>query len=49
MSEIKAIDTMNRLYYCKPELFKEAYKFYELKLLTQTTLAGLVRKMNLKP
>ena len=30
MSEIKAIDTMNRLYYCKPELFKEAYDFAEI-------------------
>ena len=47
MKEIKAIDTMNRVYYCKTELLQPAFDFYEFKLMTKTTLAGLIRRMEL--
>lgn len=50
MEEIQAIDTMNRVHYCKPELSQWGFdNAYELKLMIKTTFAGVTRKLGLKP
>jgi predicted TIM-barrel fold metal-dependent hydrolase len=41
MSDIQAIDTMNRPYYVRPELMKPLFETREYQVLAETTFAGV--------
>ena len=49
LKEIKAIDAMCRAYYCKPELLKPLFNFYEFKVMAVTTFGGIMKRLGLKP
>ena len=47
--DIKAIDTMCRLFYCKGEAAKSMVDFYEGKVMAYTTFGGWMKKFGIKP
>lgn len=49
LKDIKAIDSMCRVFYCKPEVLKPMFECYEMKAMVQGTFGGVVRKLGLKP
>ena len=48
MEEIMAIDTMCRPTYCKPELIKRLFDYYEFQVMATTTYGGVMKKLGLK-
>ena len=49
MEKFLAIDTMNRPFYCMPEVTKDWFDHYEYQMLAKTTFAGVVKRLGLKP
>jgi len=48
LKEIQAIDTMCRPYYCKPEVCKRLFDFYEYEVMATTTFGGVMKRLGLK-
>lgn len=46
---IRAIDTMNRPYYCSEEVARKLFNMHEMKIMAKTTFAGVMLKLNLNP
>ena len=50
LKEIKAIDTMCRVFYClPPEKVKELFDVYEFKVMAITTFGGVLKRIGAKP
>lgn len=48
MSELKAIDTMNRPWYAKPEIMKPLFETFEFTTLANTTFAGIRERHDIR-
>jgi len=49
LKEFPSIDMSIPLRYCKPEVTKDPFNFYEFQVMARTTFAGVARKQGLKP
>jgi len=49
LKDFPSIDMSIPLRYCKPDVVKDPYRFYEFQLMAKTTFAGIARKQGLKP
>jgi len=50
VEDIKAIDTMNRPFYCLPEeKTRELYDVYEFQVMARTTFGGMLKKIGAGP
>lgn len=45
----RAIDSMCRPTYCKPELARQLFEIHEYRVMARTTFAGVMKKMGLGP
>jgi len=49
LTDIVAIDTMSRPFYCEPELAKPLFKYWEVQQMVSGSFAGVAKRLKIKP